>query len=164
MGGSGNGGERAFHPDENRQEVCGRQRKAKAVRAHLPARSRAGAKLLGRPMSRPQTDLDITLSVLDRLIDQDPKSSVEAAPPRAQSVRQLKTSLRRDLEWLLNSRRISPEPESLRELNRSVYCYGLPDFSAYNISSAKDQNKLIRVLQIAVKLFEPRLANVRIVP
>ena len=69
------------------------------------------------------------------------------------------------MEWLLNNRRIADEPsEFLREVGRSLYTYGLPDFSAYSIGSAKEQSKLIRVLQNAVKLFEPRLANVRIVP
>jgi type VI secretion system protein ImpF len=116
-------------------------------------------------MARAQTDLAITLSVLDRLIDQDPRNSAEAPAARAQSVRELKNSLRRDLEWLLNTRRIAIEPpESLRELNRSLYMYGLPDFSAFNVSSARDQGRLIRILHGAVKLFEPRLANVRIVP
>ena len=116
-------------------------------------------------MARQQTDVAITLSVLDRLIDQDPRTSAEAPAPRAQSVRQLKNSVKRDLEWLLNNRRIADEPsEFLREVGRSLYTYGLPDFSAYSIGSAKEQSKLIRVLQNAVRLFEPRLANVRIVP
>jgi type VI secretion system protein ImpF len=116
-------------------------------------------------MARTPTDVAITLSVLDRLIDQDPRASTEAPAPRAQSVRQLKAAVKRDLEWLLNSRRIADEPpESLHELTRSLYTYGLPDFSAYAIGSARDQTKLIRELQAAVKFFEPRLANVRIVP
>ena len=116
-------------------------------------------------MARPQTELAITLSVLDRLIDNEPKVSAEAPLHRAESVRQLKSDVRRDLEWLLNSRRIAIEPpESLRDLGRSVYTYGMPDFSFYNIGTAKDQGRLMRVLQNAVKLFEPRLANVRIVP
>ena len=116
-------------------------------------------------MARPQTELAITLSVLDRLIDNEPKVSTEAPLHRAESVRQLKSAVRRDLEWLLNSRRIAVEPpESLRDLGRSVYTYGMPDFSFYNIGTAKDQGRLMRVLQNAVKLFEPRLANVRIVP
>jgi type VI secretion system protein ImpF len=116
-------------------------------------------------MARAQADLPITLSVLDRLIDNEPKVSSELPLSRSQSVRQLKNSLRRDLEWLLNTRRISPEPgDALPQLGRSVYTFGIPDFSLYNIASAKDQTKLLRILQSAVKVFEPRLANVRIVP
>jgi hypothetical protein len=38
-------------------------------------------------MSRTQGDVTVTLSVLDRLIDQEPNSQVEAPLSRAQSVR-----------------------------------------------------------------------------
>jgi type VI secretion system protein ImpF len=80
-------------------------------------------------------------------------------------VRQLKDGLRRDLEWLLNTRRIAvPPDESLKEVNKSLYVYGLPDFTAYALNSPKDQSKLVRFLQSTVKIFEPRLANVRIIP
>ena len=107
----------------------------------------------------------VTLSILDRLIDDLPDTSVEPIPTRSESVRQLKDGLRRDLEWLLNTRRIAvPPDESLKEVNRSLYIYGLPDFTHYALNSPKDQTKLVRFLQGTVKLFEPRLANVRIVP
>jgi type VI secretion system protein ImpF len=104
--------------------------------------------------------------VLDRLTDTDPKSpTVEAPLTRAESVRILRSAVRRDLEWLLNSRRNPDDPgPSLVETENSVYNYGLPDFSTYAIASPKDQTKLVRVLQNVVKLFEPRLANVRVVP
>jgi type VI secretion system protein ImpF len=54
--------------------------------------------------------------------------------------------------------------EGLKEVNRSVYLYGLPDFTAYSLASPNDKVKLIRQLQNAVKVFEPRIAKVRIVP
>jgi len=111
------------------------------------------------------TERSVTLSVLDRLIDFDPRTSTEPPVSRAQSVRQFKDSVQRDLEWLLNTRRIAvPPEESLRELNRSVYAYGMPDFTAYSLSSPKDQTRLLRSLQAALKVFEPRLANVAVVP
>jgi type VI secretion system protein ImpF len=111
------------------------------------------------------TERSVTLSVLDRLIDRDPRTSSEPPLSRAQSVRQFKDSVQRDLEWLLNTRRIAvPPEESLRELNRSVYAYGMPDFTAYSLSSPKDRTRLLRSLQAALKLFEPRLANVVVIP
>lgn len=117
------------------------------------------------PAPHSHTETTVTISVLDRLIDREPDRGVEEQLTRAQSVRLLKEGVRRDLEWLLNTRRIViPPEESLRELNTSVYVYGLPDFTAMNMSSAKDQAKLLRSLQSVVKLFEPRLANVRILP
>ena len=116
-------------------------------------------------MSRTQGDVTVTLSVLDRLIDQEPNSQVEAPLSRAQSVRFLKNAIRRDLEWLLNTRRNFQEPdESMDEVNRSLYVYGLPDFSSYTMASSADQSKLLRHLAAAIKIFEPRLGNVRVVP
>jgi len=116
-------------------------------------------------MARTYGDVNITLSVLDRLIDLEPKSQVEAPLTRSLSVRLMKVAVRRDLEWLLNTRRFSQEAEeSLKEVSRSLYLYGLPDFSSYSMGSSSDQAKLTRQLQAAIKMFEPRLANVRIVP
>jgi len=116
-------------------------------------------------MARTPGDITVTLSVLDRLIDQEPKSQSEAPLTRSQSVRLLKAAVQRDLEWLLNTRRIFQEPdESLKEINRSAYVYGLPDFSQYTMISPSDQAKLLKQLLTTVRLFEPRLSNVRIVP
>jgi type VI secretion system protein ImpF len=114
-------------------------------------------------MAQNQSDLPVTLSLFDRLIDTEPYESREVPLSRAASVRMLKQGIGRDLEWLLNTRRVAEMPdESVRELNKSVYVFGLPDFTAYSLSSTKDQSKLLRALQSAVKIFEPRLANVRI--
>jgi type VI secretion system protein ImpF len=117
-------------------------------------------------MAKSQPNSAVTLSVLDRLTDNDPKSpTVEAPLSRAESVRLLKAGVRRDLEWLLNTRRNPDDPGASRvETENSLYNYGLPDFSAYSIASPKDQTKLARALQAAVKTFEPRMANVRILP
>jgi len=116
-------------------------------------------------MPRSAGDISVTLSVLDRLLDNEPGLQSEAPLSRSQSVRLLKNAVRRDLEWLLNTRRSFAEPdESLKEVNRSLYLYGLPDFSTYSIASTADQAKLVRHLVTTIKLFEPRLGNVRIVP
>lgn len=116
-------------------------------------------------MERTRSDVTITLSVVDRLIDEEPRSSAEAPLTRAQSVRRLKEGVRRDLEWLLNTRRVAVEPdESLAELNDSVYLYGLPDLSSYSATSSKDQAKLLRAIQAIIKQYEPRLTNVHVEP
>ncbi len=116
-------------------------------------------------MARTPGEITVTLSMLDRLIDREPGSQAEAPLTRSQSVRILKAAVQRDLEWLLNTRRIFQEPdEALKEVNRSVYVYGLPDFSQYTMASAADQAKLQKQLLATLKMFEPRLANVRLVP
>lgn len=105
----------------------------------------------------------ITISVLDRLIDDEPGSLLENPLSRAQSVRILKNSVRRDLEWLLNTRRIADEPEEgLKEVNGSAYVYGLPDLSSFTAALAADRNRLIRQITATINLFEPRLTNVRV--
>ena len=60
-------------------------------------------------MARRDAEQNVTQSVLERLIDREPDSPTDPPSTYAQSVRQLKLSLRRDLEWLLNTRR-TPEP------------------------------------------------------
>jgi type VI secretion system protein ImpF len=105
----------------------------------------------------------VTLSVIDRLIDLEPERKLELPPNRAQSVRDLKAAVRRDLEWLLNSRRtIEESPPSLKETGRSVYNYGLPDVSSLYLRSTDDQAFLLESIKAAVNLFEPRLLNVKV--
>jgi len=114
--------------------------------------------MAGRDVSGP-----VTLSVLDRLIDCEPKNSAEIPLTRAQSLRALKSSLKRDLEWLLNTRRtIEPAADSARETANSVYNYGFADISSKAVLSANDQNDLVREMEEVVATFEPRLKRVKV--
>lgn len=114
-------------------------------------------------MARRDTGGSITLSVLDRLIDQDPKHTAEVPLSRSQALRELKASVRRDLEWLLNSRRtIDPASDSAPETARSVYHYGLSDLSCKSALSSKDQSDLAREIELAITFFEPRLKRVKV--
>jgi type VI secretion system protein ImpF len=116
-------------------------------------------------MARGDVETVVTQSVLDRLIDREPQSGSEAPMTRAQSVRALKAAVRRDLEWILNTRRIPNEAgDEYPESRRSLYNYGLPDFSAYSFSNVHDRARLLRHLEETVRLFEPRLDAVRVVP
>jgi type VI secretion system protein ImpF len=115
-------------------------------------------------MARSLGETTITVSVLDRLIDLEPDNRMENPLSRSQSVRLLKSAVRRDLEWLLNSRRIcDPPDDGLKEVNRSVYTYGLPDLSALTMLALGDRNRLVRQVLTTINQFEPRLANVRLV-
>ena len=114
-------------------------------------------------MARLDPDLTVTQPLLDRLIDKEPKIAADNSVSRAQSVRLLKAAIRRDLEWLLNTRRIpDAAPESMAQLSQSLYNYGLPDFSALTVSSPRDKDRLLLELENSVALFEPRLKDVRI--
>lgn len=116
-------------------------------------------------MPRFDSESVVTQSIIERLIDREPDSKVEPAPTRAQSVRLLKASVRRDLEWLLNTRQ-NPDcagPE-LPELAKSLFNYGLPDFSSMSFDNPKDRARLLKHLENTIRLFEPRLESPRVLP
>lgn len=111
-------------------------------------------------MARQDIDRPVLQSLLDRLIDTDPRSTVESAPTRSESVRVFKNSVRRDIEWLLNSR-ATPEKtdESLEEVSRSVLHFGLPDLTSLS-DSGEDRARLLRLVETAIATYEPRFQNV----
>jgi len=114
-------------------------------------------------MARNDPDSTVTLTLLDRLIDFDPKVRDETILAGAQSVRQLKGSLKRELEWLLNTRR-NPEEvfDKEAELYRSLYNYGLPDLTNFGLHSTDDQSRLSWMLEETIAIFEPRLEGVKV--
>lgn len=100
----------------------------------------------------------VAQSVLDRLL------SLEEWPTtRAQSIRYMREALRRDMEWLLNSRRSpSRELERFAEARGTVLGYGLPDTSAMSLSSSLDRKRLQKNVEECIARFEPRLQHVRV--
>jgi type VI secretion system protein ImpF len=102
-------------------------------------------------------------SLLDRMIDRQPHIRTEAEASRAQSYRELKEAVRRDLEWLLNTRRTPEEvPTAGSELARSVYNYGLPDFSNAALNVVDDRRRIARLMETTIGYFEPRLTNIQV--
>jgi type VI secretion system protein ImpF len=114
-------------------------------------------------MARIDNEIRITPSVLDRLLDFEPDLSSEAPKSRSKSLRDLKTSVRRDLEWLLNTRRYVGEvAETLEETNKSVAVYGLPDFTSASARNASEQKRLVKQIETAIKVFEPRFLDLKV--
>ncbi|SRR5579862_7978742 len=113
----------------------------------------------------PKADADRALrpSVLDRLIDADPSSSVDAPGSWSHSVRQLKAGLCRDLEWLLNSRRTLVDiPDDCEYLKSSVLNFGIIDVSSLLRDSREHKNLLVKEVAHAISVFEPRLDQVKV--
>jgi type VI secretion system protein ImpF len=105
----------------------------------------------------------VTLSVLDRLLDDEPKSKVEDPMTHSKSLAQLKIVIRRDLENLLNTRCTpEPMPESSVETRRSMYNYGVPDITEIGQNFLFEKDRLLAEIEKAVRLFEPRLDGVRV--
>ena len=110
------------------------------------------------------SEIRITPSIVDRLLDYEPKVSTEAPKSRSQGVRELKQSVRRDLEWLLNTRHTADKvPEGLEEVNKSLAIYGLPDFTGLSSKNSDDRKSLIRNIERALRIFEPRFMNLKVV-
>lgn len=114
-------------------------------------------------MSRTDNEVRVTVSVLDRLIDYEPEVTRESIASRQKNLRLLKQSLRRDLEWLLNTRQVvGGIPAELTEVSDSLAAYGLPDFTAASVKSLAEQNRIRREIEMAIATFEPRLADVSV--
>jgi type VI secretion system protein ImpF len=112
-------------------------------------------------VSRADYDVRVTPSLFDRLIDLDHRSSREVATSRVESVRELKREVQRDLESLLNSRNSYADlSAAFAEAGQSVVTYGLPDFSALNVSNPHDQNRLRQLIETTIRTFEPRLTGI----
>jgi type VI secretion system protein ImpF len=115
-------------------------------------------------MAAQSSDRVVRHSVLDRLLD-GAGTVGDATVTWAESVRQLKRALLRDLEWLLNTRRIAePAPDSYPEVQRSVYHYGLPDISSMSLDPETVKRRLVAYVEECLELFEPRLTAVRVTP
>src|SRR5262245_41137665 len=97
-------------------------------------------------------------SVLDRLIGD------EEGPPRGGDLRigvdDLRRVIRRDLEWLLNSRLLVGEDlQPHEEASKSILAFGLSDLSPFSLASLRDSQTICELITKAVRTFEPRLAK-----
>ena len=99
-------------------------------------------------MAKRETEPTVQQSLLDRLTEEEPPRS------RSESVARYRESVRRDVEWLLNTRRIvHPAPEELHEVRHSLYHYGLPDVTSLPADSPESQLRLVRWIEEAIELF-----------
>jgi len=106
-------------------------------------------------------EIALTPSLLDRLIDGDPDRSVEPEWARAQGVSELRESVKRDLESLLNTRQTRSElADNSDELATSMLTYGLPDFTSTGGSGIDENDMLCRAVERTIERFEPRLRHV----
>jgi type VI secretion system protein ImpF len=115
-------------------------------------------------MPRPDIEQPLVPSVLDRLVDLEPKISTEPPASRSRSLVQVKDAVKRDLEWLLNSKQTLGALTGLPHLDASAWSYGLADLSASSLTSAVDRERLRLAIEAAIRRFEPRLEGVEVTP
>jgi len=92
-------------------------------------------------------------SVLDRLA---PTGGGRRQRDLRIGVEELKQSVRRDIEWLLNSRRPLLDLTDLPEARTSILAYGMPDLTFFSGNSA-DRQRICTLMEEALRTFEPRL-------
>ena len=99
--------------------------------------------------------------LLDRLTDDDPKTTEESRSQRVISVQRYRRGVLRDLAWLLNSSAHLPDEgkerwklENYPDAKRSVINFGTRQLSGL---FAPDMHELERQLAESLQLFEPRV-------
>lgn len=108
--------------------------------------------------------LEIRPSVLDRLIDNDPTSPQDQDKSRVQYLRDLRNSVKRDLENLMNTRfRMQTPPEQFVNLDKSLLNYGLPDLATVNIADIEKKRQFIKSLEHTLAVYEPRFKTIKVI-
>ena len=114
-------------------------------------------------MAKVREDQPLVPSVLDRLLDDEPSNRRESPKSRHQVLRELKLSVQRDLQNLLNTRwRCESWPVDLDELAVSLVSYGIPDFTGVQMSASSERERLRLIVEQSIRKFEPRFKSVRI--
>lgn len=98
--------------------------------------------------------------LLDRLSNRGEHNATHSTH---QVLKQLRESVRQDLEHLFNTRyrRLSPQ-RNQPHLQASLVNYGLPDISTINLSASSSRKAFCRQVESAILTFEPRIQSVTV--
>lgn len=101
-------------------------------------------------------------SLIDRLIDPESEGT---SWRRGYSIEQTIDTIRRDLEDLLNSHRTADGlADEFPEVHNSIVTFGIPDLVSSRSSMSDSKVRVNMAIEDTIARFEPRLANVRVVP
>lgn len=101
-------------------------------------------------------------TLFERLFDEAPHRGDDPAPLRRWSVEELKDSVARDLEALLNSRCGVRESsfDAYPEASRSLASFGMTDFVGLSLANPADRARICATLERTILQHEPRLKRV----
>ncbi len=104
------------------------------------------------------------LPLLDRLIDAEPGAPADRPLSASAAMAALRSSIRNDLEALLNTRRRwrSWDP-ALAELKVSPVGFGLPDFAGGAFNDLRRREELRQEVEACIRRFEPRFTSVTVI-
>ncbi|MCB4359503.1 type VI secretion system baseplate subunit TssE [Quatrionicoccus australiensis] len=99
-------------------------------------------------------------SLFDKLFDDLPLGAVR----RRLSLEQLKDSVARDLEALLNTRVVFEESfgDDFPLAVRSVAGFGMSDFAGFSLANIYDRGRICASISSAIAAHEPRLRDVQV--
>ncbi|PKO26751.1 MAG: type VI secretion system baseplate subunit TssE [Betaproteobacteria bacterium HGW-Betaproteobacteria-5] len=99
-------------------------------------------------------------SLFDKLFDDQPMGAAR----RRLSLEQLKDSVARDLEALLNTRVVLDDgvADDFPLSGRSVAGFGLVDFAGLSLSNIHDRQRICAAIESAIAAHEPRLREVKV--
>lgn len=113
-------------------------------------------------MADPRNEKSLMPSIFDRLQGDFDQQNI-ARGGTGFNLTRLKQSVRNDLENLLNTRwRCTDWPSNLKELDDSLINYGIPDFTGSNMSNSDHRENFRRIVELAIRRFEPRFRSVRV--
>lgn len=114
-------------------------------------------------MPRTEIERAVLPSLLDRLIDTEPRTPADPPISREESVRRFREGVMRDMEALLNTRApYEPIPAALTGVRGSAYAYGIPDTTALPGGTMEGRQRLLAEVEAAIATFEPRLEAVQV--
>lgn len=106
-------------------------------------------------------------TLLDRLVDDEPKQETETPESYAVSPERMRAIVQRDLVWLLNTTSLADEIDATAypQAATSVLNYGVPPFAGGFISE-RNWNEIERIVRHAILTFEPRFLaeSLQIIP
>ena len=112
-------------------------------------------------MADDDTSGAILPSILDRLIDENPSVSTDPPKMRVQAIRELRNSVRRDLESILNTRQTLLDwTDDLSEVEYSIVDFGLKDMSGTSIGSESAHEAIRALIEDRIRKLERRFKSV----
>jgi type VI secretion system protein ImpF len=106
-------------------------------------------------MSKTKNERLLTQSLIDRLTDYEDWPTTRNA-----SLRMYREGIKRDVEWLLNSRRpFVTAVDNYEMASVSVFNFGLPDLTSLR---GHDPNAVLMAILQALRTYEPRIRDPRV--
>ena len=97
-------------------------------------------------------------SLIDRLTDHEPHRREESRDQRTGTMKSLRQSVLRDLEWLMNTVNLESvvDLEPWPELRDTVINFGMPGLTGNTLNNA-DRIAIQKLIKAAIVAFEPRI-------